>query len=225
MLCSGRPNKGIQRFLSALGPGEKYAGAANGTMVKDFDGNLLFLSCLEEKDLLHFQKSYSNDPEMGVYAFGVDDDLLYYDPSPFLDFEVRVNGMEKHPLLEGENQGHKLLKIMLAATKAERSRNTSLTEDEKRRFDATRSGPHFFEVIPKGITKATAVEELRKHLGIPKENVYCFGDSENDLPLMENYHGIAMGNAVESVKKAAEFVTKSCQENGVVFALSTLEIK
>lgn len=49
---------------------------------------------------------------------------------------------------------------------------------------------------------------------------FAFGDSENDLPMMRVVdHPVAMGNALDSVKQAASYVTASVQEDGVPAAL------
>lgn len=49
---------------------------------------------------------------------------------------------------------------------------------------------------------------------------FAFGDSENDLPMMRVVdYSVAMGNALDSVKQAASYVTASVQEDGVPMAL------
>ena len=49
---------------------------------------------------------------------------------------------------------------------------------------------------------------------------FAFGDSENDLPMMRVVdHPVAMGNALDSVKQTASYVTASVQEDGVPAAL------
>lgn len=51
-----------------------------------------------------------------------------------------------------------------------------------------------YECIQKGYSKATAIEYIRKHLGISKDEVYVFGDSSNDLSMFEYAtHAVAMG--------------------------------
>lgn len=81
----------------------------------------------------------------------------------------------------------------------------------------------FYEVIPKGYSKATGMELLLQHLGIEKKHSVAIGDSTNDLPMLK-YAGIsvAMGNSAQSVKNEVSFVTKSVEEEGVAYALSHL---
>jgi len=59
-----------------------------------------------------------------------------------------------------------------------------------------------------------------KHLGIDMKNVFAFGDGLNDLEMIENVGtGIAMGNAVEPLKKLANYVTSSVEEDGILNGL------
>ena len=65
--------------------------------------------------------------------------------------------------------------------------------------------------------KGVAVEKLMKHLDIKKDKVICIGDSYNDLPMLRRVGlGVAMGNAQKEVKEAADFITDSNDEDGIV---------
>jgi len=67
-----------------------------------------------------------------------------------------------------------------------------------------------------GINKSTAIMKVIEHFNISKEHTFAYGDSLNDLEMLEFvHHGIAMGNAHESVKKVADEVTDSHDENGI----------
>lgn len=71
-----------------------------------------------------------------------------------------------------------------------------------------------------GLDKATGVRRALEHLGIGFHNTYAFGDSENDLPMLRAVETpVAMGNALQSVKDAAVYVTRAVEEDGVPAAL------
>jgi Cof subfamily protein (haloacid dehalogenase superfamily) len=85
------------------------------------------------------------------------------------------------------------------------------------------SKPGYCEVVAAGASKAEAVALVRRALGVPAENVIAFGDAENDVPMLEAAGvAVAMGNAVEAVKRAADLVTGSNDEDGVALALVRL---
>ncbi|MCI9364347.1 MAG: HAD family phosphatase [Oscillospiraceae bacterium] len=88
------------------------------------------------------------------------------------------------------------------------------------------SGPTSLEVLKKGISKKTAAEYLQKHYNIPRERIVACGDQMVDLEMLEYAgFGIAMGNAPEQVKNAADCVTASNKEEGVYIALRRLRFK
>jgi Cof subfamily protein (haloacid dehalogenase superfamily) len=77
-------------------------------------------------------------------------------------------------------------------------------------------GENSGEVSILGVNKATAIEKLINHLDIKKEHTFGYGDSWNDLEMLEFVqYGIAMGNAQEAVKKVANDVTDTHDENGI----------
>ena len=84
-----------------------------------------------------------------------------------------------------------------------------------------RSKPTYLEIVPPSSNKQQAVAFLCERYGIQKDDVIAIGDSENDIDMI-NYSGtgIAMGNAPDSVKSVADFVTLTNDEDGVALAIS-----
>ena len=81
----------------------------------------------------------------------------------------------------------------------------------------------YLEVIPKVINKGQGIRDICKVLGISTEEVISFGDAANDIPMLrEAGMGVAMGNAAEEVKTAADMVTGSNNEDGIAAALEKL---
>ena len=69
--------------------------------------------------------------------------------------------------------------------------------------------------------KGEALMALADYLGVPRENTYSFGDGLNDLTMIEAAGvGIAMENACAQVKAAADWVTASCDQDGVAVGLT-----
>lgn len=72
------------------------------------------------------------------------------------------------------------------------------------------------EISILGINKSTAIMKVIEHFNISKVHTFAYGDGLNDLEMLEFvHHGIAMGNAHETVKKVANEVTDSHDENGI----------
>lgn len=78
----------------------------------------------------------------------------------------------------------------------------------------------YVEVYSKDASKGRALAELARHLDIRKEEIACIGDGENDLSMFEAAGlRIAMGNAVEDLKKQADHVTDSNARDGAAKAV------
>ena len=84
-------------------------------------------------------------------------------------------------------------------------------------FHITRSEPFFVEAMSTGVDKAKAIARVTDILGIKHENVIACGDGFNDASMVKYAAiGVAMANAQAAVKKVADFITSSNDEDGIV---------
>lgn len=83
-------------------------------------------------------------------------------------------------------------------------------------FDLAITDDSCIEITPKGVNKARGVKELIDHLGITKEEVIAFGDSENDIEMLKFAGcGVAVGNACQRVKDIADQVCDTNDNDGI----------
>lgn len=74
----------------------------------------------------------------------------------------------------------------------------------------------FGDFTQKNQSKASAVSALIKSLGIDREDTIALGDAGNDMELLQYCHiGIAMGNATDSLKAIADYITSDVTDHGV----------
>jgi Cof subfamily protein (haloacid dehalogenase superfamily) len=84
----------------------------------------------------------------------------------------------------------------------------------------SRSQPYYLDVTPPGLNKGTLVSALAARLDIPLKRVAVVGDMENDVSMFRRVGvAIAMGNADETVKSRAKFVTDSNAAEGFAYAI------
>lgn len=73
----------------------------------------------------------------------------------------------------------------------------------------------WLDLSPVGITKAFGLEYVARELGIAPEDVLAIGDGRNDIEMLRwAGRGVAMGQAVEEVRAAADHVTGTVYEDG-----------
>lgn len=83
-------------------------------------------------------------------------------------------------------------------------------------FEATLSGAPFVEVMAQGVTKATGLAQVCARLDVDRSEVLAFGDALNDLEMLQwAGHGVAVANAIDVVRDAADEVTSANTEDGV----------
>ena len=87
-------------------------------------------------------------------------------------------------------------------------------------FDFVRWHEMGVDVIPQGGSKAQTIPVLAAELGIEMSETIAFGDGNNDMEMLQTVGcGVAMGNATSGVKDVADYVTASCDEDGIYQAL------
>ncbi|WP_349769321.1 Cof-type HAD-IIB family hydrolase [Bacillus sp. NTK071] len=87
-------------------------------------------------------------------------------------------------------------------------------------LEVTNSSPTNLEINPAGVNKAAALMKVCNWLDLSMDNVMAVGDSMNDIAMIrEAGFGVAMGNAQERVKEAANWITKDYTEHGVAHAI------
>ena len=88
------------------------------------------------------------------------------------------------------------------------------------RLSVYRSEPFFIEIMPRGVDKGAAIAGLIERLGLEREDVIACGDGLNDLTMIKYAGlGVAMGNAQPEIKAAADVVTGTNDEDGLVIVI------
>jgi Cof subfamily protein (haloacid dehalogenase superfamily) len=85
---------------------------------------------------------------------------------------------------------------------------------------AKRSQPYYLDVTPHGFDKGEATRRIARLLDVPLNEVAVIGDMANDMPMFEvASFRIAMGNGIDALKQAADFVTDDNEHDGFATAV------
>ena len=86
--------------------------------------------------------------------------------------------------------------------------------------------PYFIKIMPKDVNKATSLDHMLEGMGLTRENAICCGDGYNDISMIEYAGtGVAMGNAQPAVKEAADYITGTNDEDGLVEVIDKFIMK
>lgn len=224
VLASGRPTVGIMPLAKELHLKE-YGGyilAFNGGLIIDCaTGEPIYQKVLDTSVYKHLYE-VGNTEEFKILSY-LDDCIACEDiENEYVRYEARLNKMQLKKLdsfLEEINFPEPKCLIVgneekLAVLEKE------LSEYYKGMMSIYRSEPFFLEVLPLGIDKARRLNFLLNYLGLKKEELMVCGDGFNDLSMIEFAGlGVAMSNAQQTVKNAADYITLSNDEDGVAAAV------
>ena len=223
-IASGRPYAGIIQIFNQLDEGKKYLLCANGSLVTDINGNVLYKCGIKIKEyydfVLNHPKIFKNRAS-NIYCY-TNHHIGYLKRNFWISAEEKHNGdfkginLKKNPLPDD----YEILKFMIASL-PRRSKNfdeKEITDEEKAKFNIVRTSDFFVEFINKNSDKACGVEFLKDYLKIDEKDIYTFGDSGNDVGMLKRFNGVAMGNASIECKEVAKFVTKNVDEDGILYA-------
>lgn len=119
----------------------------------------------------------------------------------------------------------KFTKAMFSGSPAEmKNIYGNLSEEVFERYNVSTSDETLIEINSKHASKGNALKELAKKLNLKEDEVMIFGDQTNDISMFDVpvFYKVAMGNAVSEIKKRANFITKTNNEDGIAYALRRL---
>ena len=226
-LASARPSPGLYKERDILEL-QNFGGilmSYNGGRIQNAaDGKVLFETAMdleETRKTLRFLEKLPVTPIL-------DDGAYFYvtDPKGYkVEYECQNNRME---CVKVENLADFLhfspVKILMSV-------EPELLEDIRRQIAAflpesltvVQTAAFYLEVIPRRINKGQGLRDVCRALGIDISRTVAFGDAANDIPMLQAAGvGVAMGNASEAVKEAADMVTASNNEDGIAAALERL---
>lgn len=224
VLSSGRHLGGIVNYMESLNlfyEGE-YAVTMNGCSVqevvsKDYQYKKT-LTTYDMNRIIELGKNFNADVEL------VTANCFYVDKyKDFFQWDADINNTDLKVInFDDLPKNTDVFKIMFVNDGDFLDRISQMIPvDFRRDYTVLRSGDNFLEFIKKGANKGTAVAYIADMLHISPEEVICIGDAENDTHMIKYAGlGVAMGNAYPSVKEAADYVTKTNEEDGVAYVIN-----
>jgi Cof subfamily protein (haloacid dehalogenase superfamily) len=220
LFASGRPFSGIAQFAAHLPKSSQiYYSTANGAALYQEDGKKLFSSYLPYSVFMEVCEAFPGEEDWSHMVYFTDSTGGYLGKPNFAPREARLNAMPIRNLNGVLIDPSSPIEKAFLTTGKVSAYTLSVPKSLAEKTESFPSSSFFYEFVQKGVSKGNSVAILAEKLQIPKERIYTFGDSGNDISLIRDYHGTAMGNGTDEAKKVAEFVTKSAKERGVAYAL------
>lgn len=229
LTATGRPWMGIPEELRKF-PGIRYALTSNGARILDIrEGTVLIeqlLSGESAKKALEICGKYDTLQEVYYDGQGYASadkmahvEKYHHNPNMWEYLRTtRIPVQDIFRLVDEEERGLDKVQALFADMNERR-----LAWDELSRVDGLElvgSLGYNIEVNAAGVNKGTGLIELGKLLGIKREEIMACGDGDNDaVMLREVGFGVAMANAEDQVKAAADYITDSNDNEGAAKAI------
>lgn len=95
-----------------------------------------------------------------------------------------------------------------------------VSEAEEKRLQVQHMSDHYIRfgdcVLFEPMAKEVGVRQMMDYYGVDHSQAVVFGDGHNDLSMFcDDWYSIAMGNARQTLKAKANYITTSCEEDGI----------
>lgn len=223
VLASGRPIEGLVRYLEELNltSDEDYLMSFNGSVIQNVaTKEMICKNILKGRDL---KRLYRLSQEIGIHIHAFTK-MGCVTPcmSEYSEVEGRINGIPVHEIdFDTIEDDEDVIKVMLIDPEPILEEGIKkIPQAYYEDYTVVRSAPFFLEFLNKASSKGTGIKALGDYLGISREEIICIGDAGNDIDMIEYAGlGVAMGNAFEEVKKVADYVTRTNEEDGVAYVI------
>ena len=233
VIATGRDKGGVEYVSETLrleDGGNHYMAGVNGQIIYSYkDKEVTLDKVLDGQDARNVMKIAQKYRCECICCCGYDNYNLI---SPSLRFTKKLRSMLiGKPMDYGMNAGkrnfirirtsdHEITqdvnKIILTQSASHIKKYLKHIREELSDYEILRIGSGWIEVMSKGVSKGSSLLHIARMNGIEKEEILAFGDAENDLSMMYAIpHGVAMGNAMDSVKEAAWKVCDSNERSGI----------
>lgn len=220
VIASGRDYAGTTVFAEDL-EFDRYGGLLsnfNGARITNYKNKKVIVNHTLDLDLTKEILSYAD--ELGM------DFMIYYGgkiytnnmDTYYLDFTAKLNDMEivYNPKLidEMDFSPNNILMSKQPDKIIEPSR--LIYEKYGDLTTQVRSTPWYYEIMPKNVSKGTSLIDIADYYGIDHKDIIAFGDEMNDYSMIEMAGvGVAMANAVDTIKEIADYITLSNNDDGI----------
>ena len=221
VLSTGRPLPGVVPLLKELNLTDEgdYVICFNGAVVQEVKSEKVISNiemCHDDFKTIHnLAKKLNTHVHINTPTNLIIPEAI---PSKYTIHESNLNGIDIVSMDENEiNDDITFCKIMIV-DEPEKLEEVieNIPSELYEKYTIVRSAPFFLEFLNKSANKGTALTALCDAIDIPISKSIAVGDEENDQHMIKLAGlGVAMGNARQSIKEIADYITTTNNEHGV----------
>lgn len=226
VLASGRPINGVQPLADALELGRfgSYILSFNGARITQCStGEIIYNKTIPQDVIEPIYQIAKQYKDVDIITYQGDEIISGLQPNQYTEKERMINQMKIKPVEHfSEYIDFPVNKLLIPG---EPVILEEMMEVLKAKFHSLlniyRSEPFFLEIMPQKIDKAYTLQKLLSSIGLTADQMICCGDGYNDLSMIEYAGlGVAMENAQPIVKEKADYITRSNDDDGVLYVIN-----
>lgn len=224
VLASGRPTPGVVKLAEELQLKE-YGGyilSYNGAKIIDCSNDEVIFQKVLPADVIPELFDTAKRHDVGIISYDTSKVIAGTKIDEYIELEARINGLEID--LVDDFAGYINYPVNKCLMTGSHETLLTVEKELKRKYNSYLSiyfsEPFFLEIMPQNIDKAQSLLTLLNTIGISSEEMICCGDGFNDISMIQIAGlGVAMENAQDIVKEAADFITLSNDEDGILHVI------
>lgn len=222
-VATGRSRRTFQRYVGRL-PMSAPAVLSNGSVIYDFNADKeIFRANLRPRIVSDMLTLAAEIPALG-FEVQFDQVVCIYRPNEITWRHLHRLGLD-HVECPLEEMPQPWCKLVVQGDHETLVRaQTYMNQRWSGYYEPIFSNSSLLEVTPKGCTKGEMVLKVAGMLGVKRENLYCVGDNQNDLTMLQiSAVPFAPANCAQELKAWGAVILRSCEDNCIAQLIGILD--
>ena len=224
-LATGRTFRAIQQYIPQLPFNAPYS-LLNGSLIRNESHQVLYCAGMPESTIDLIQLTLSEFSQLGCEIYSAEQ-VLVRQMSRLTKRHMELIDVEYSMVSQDDlDDPATWCKINFTGEPKRMLQVKKFLQPYADEFYMASSMPSFLEITAAGISKGTALQYIAKKCDIAENRIFAIGDSFNDQTMLETaYIGFAPANAEEEIRRIADVVVSSNDNDAVAEAIKYLEAR
>ena len=224
-ISTGRALPAFARYAKDL-PCNAPCVIANGAAIYDFNKDCYVETAFLDADIYdHVDALLARFPGLCFEIYHDDRRIHVLHPNDYTRNHEHLTRAKTEEVKDFREVDLPIIKLLFEEEKPllEQVRDFIVSRDWGKRYELIFSSDHLLELTRRGATKGGMILKLAKLLGVARKDIYCIGDHNNDIPMLEvSEIGFAPENAIPEVKEWGAHIVCHCKDGALADVVEIL---
>ena len=224
-ISTGRALPAFARYAKDL-PCNTPCVIANGAAIYDFNKDCYVETAFLDEDIYdHVDALLARFPGLCFEIYHDDRRIHVLHPNDYTRNHEHLTRAKTEEVKDFREVDLPIIKLLFEEEKPllEQVRDFIVSRDWGKRYELIFSSDHLLELTRRGATKGGMILKLAKLLGGARKDIYCIGDHNNDIPMLEvSEIGFAPENAIPEVKEWGAHIVCHCKDGALADVVEIL---